>query len=75
MDLRDLQFWYCESLKLKTERYLEMIQAFRVAQSSDDTYKGEIFRLSKEIRKLTYGVEQVRKEDMDKLKELSSKYK
>ena len=75
MDVRDLELWYKEAMKVKLDKHVERINSVRVAMGDAKSYEATIRDLQQARRKLTVGIQVVQKENWDFLKSKFSKKK
>lgn len=70
MDIRDLQFWYRQSLKKRLNTFLESCQAVRIGMATKKDYKEVLNSLQTQLRALSEGKAKVIKENWESLKNL-----
>jgi len=73
MDVRDLYFWARCAQKERLLRFLEQIQAARIAMSTDDYYSQQVSQLLSKIREYDGGKDKVVSDNWEHLKTLRNK--
>ena len=73
MDVRDLDLWYREALKIKLESTLEGIQKVRFGMGGKDAYVNIVNSIKEQLRKLRLGARNAQLSNLEKLKDVQRK--